>query len=107
MIEIDMFTCPDGEMTGFISRGHAGFAGDGSDIVCSAVSSAVYMAVNTVTDILGIAPLVLYVDEGIMELKIDRKDAAAARTILGGLKLHLIDLEEQYSKYMRVSYMEV
>ena len=107
MIEIDVYVCPDGEITGFISRGHAGFAVDGSDIVCSAVSSAVYMVVNTVTDVLGLTPKVFYVDDGIMELEIEKKDAVIARTIMRGLKIHLIDLEEQYSKYMRVSYMEV
>lgn len=38
---------------GFEIRGHAG-GNAGRDIVCAAVSSAVYMAANTVTDVIKI-----------------------------------------------------
>ena len=38
---------------GFEITGHAG-GNAGSDIVCAAVSSAVYMAANTVTDVINV-----------------------------------------------------
>ena len=40
----------------FTVKGHSGSANAGEDIVCAAVSSAVYMAANTVTEILGLSP---------------------------------------------------
>ena len=38
---------------GFEISGHSGYAEQGSDIICASVSSAAYMAVNTVTEIIG------------------------------------------------------
>ena len=38
---------------GFSLCGHAGAGVAGEDIVCAAVSSAAYMAANTVTDVVG------------------------------------------------------
>ena len=39
-------------LTGFDISGHAMFAESGSDIVCASVSSAAYMAANTVTAVI-------------------------------------------------------
>lgn len=107
MISIDFYVRPEGEVVGFCSKGHAGYAAQGEDIVCAAVSSAVYMTANTITDVLGISPLVLYEDEGVMKLELGEKDAIVCRTIIQGLKLHLAGLEEQYAEHVKVSYMEV
>ena len=46
-----VFTVSRGFITGFTISGHSDFAEQGSDIVCSAVSSAVYMAANTITEV--------------------------------------------------------
>lgn len=93
---------------GFSCSGHAEYAGNGQDIVCAAVSSALYMAANTITDVLCITPDILRADEQSgMALRVSQGDAAACRTVLAGLKLHLIGLEEQYTEYIQVAYMEV
>ena len=49
MIEVEFFREPDGTLTGYTFSGHSDYAEQGSDIVCAAVSSAAYMAANTIS----------------------------------------------------------
>ena len=107
MIIIDFYVQPRGTLVGFHSSGHAGYAQQGSDVVCAAVSSAIYMAVNTVTDVLMVSPEILQVNDGMLDFKVPAENADACNTVMMGLKLHLIGLEEQYENCMRISYMEV
>lgn len=107
MIDLDFQVLPSGEILGFSCKGHADFADAGTDIVCAAVSSAAYMAVNTVTDVLAINPVMLFAEDGRMAIRVNQKDEAICRPIFQGLKLHMIQLEEQYGNNLRVGYMEV
>ena len=46
-------------ITGFTVQGHSGYASEGEDIVCAAVTSAVRLAECAVNDVLGLeAPVV-------------------------------------------------
>lgn len=107
MITAAFLTSRLGGIVGFTIQGHSGLEERGSDIVCAAVSSAAYLTVNTITDILHVTPLALRAEEGDMYLQIGRKDEQACRDILSGLKLHLTQLEEQYPDHLRVSYLEL
>ena len=107
MIETTFLTSRLGGVVGFEISGHAGFAESGSDVVCAAVSSAAFMTVNTVTDVLHVTPLLLQADDGEMLLHLAQKDEDACRDILTGLRLHLTQLEEQYPDRIRVGYSEV
>lgn len=104
MIRASFYTTPDGALTGFSVRGHAGLAESGSDILCAAVSSAVFMAANTVLEVLHITPTALIAEDGEMLLRIREPDARLCRDILLGLKLHLEGLSEQYPERLTVSY---
>ena len=106
MIRVDFYLSREGSLKGFSIRGHADFSEEGSDIVCAAVSSAAYMAANTVTDVIR-ADARAEVDEGYMMLTVANKDLRACSAVLEGLKLHLISLEEQYPNYINVFYLEV
>lgn len=107
MIRCDFLTLPGGTVVGFLLEGHAGAGAAGSDVVCAAVSSAAYLTVNTLTDVLHITPAALRVGEGEMFLRLSQKDEPPCRDILTGLRLHLIALEEQYPKRLRVGYSEI
>lgn len=107
MITAEFLTTANGNLLGFGIFDHAGFAKEGEDIVCAAVSSAAYLTINTVTDVLHITPEILKVSDANMQLRIESKDAKMAKDILEGLKLHMQGLEEQYSDYIRVGYTEV
>lgn len=107
MIRAIFFTGERGDLLGFSVEGHAGLADAGSDILCAAVSSAAYMAANTLLEILRVTPKTLSVHEGNMRLVLEGRDTRACETVLSGLKLHFLGLEEQYPENLNVSYAEV
>lgn len=69
-------------------------------IVCSAVSSAVYMTANTLTDIIG-ALCEIDVDDATFSLRIQSCDISA-QVVLKGLQLHLSELSKQYPKRIKI-----
>lgn len=107
MIQFDFLILPEGGLLGFHSSGHAGHGNAGTDIVCAAVSSAAYLTANTITDVLMVLPEQLQVHPGEMLMRVSEKDAIACRDLLLGLKNHMLGLEEQYTTYIRVGYVEV
>ena len=92
---------------GFRISGHSDMNPCGPEILCAAVSSAAYMTANTVTDVIGLDPL-LEVDDGYMYLKLQTEsEALRCRDIFGGLKLHMSSLSEQYPEYLTITNSEV
>ena len=87
---------------GFEISGHSSKNSDDEigKIVCSAVSSAAYMAANTIIEIIGDEADAL-VDEAIMTVKVINPCEASVK-ILEGLKLHLTELSNQYSNNIKV-----
>ena len=105
MIRAEILTAGSA-LAGFRITGHSDFGEEGSDIVCAAVSSAAYMAVNTITDVLH-ADAQIEVEDGNMLLLLEKKAYSSCQTLLEGLKLHLQGLEEQYPDDIHVFYLEV
>lgn len=91
---------------GFNVSGHSGYSDEGSDIVCAAVSSAVIMAANTITEVQHINAEVTDSD-GFVNLNLSETEAEKAQDVLQGLRLHLNALSEQYSKYIKLKISEV
>ncbi|MBE6786844.1 MAG: ribosomal-processing cysteine protease Prp [Ruminococcaceae bacterium] len=87
---------------GFEISGHssAGCEDELGKIVCAAVSSAAYMAANTVTEIIG-DKADIEVDDGKM-LFVCNKPSDATQKVLLGLKLHLTCLSKDYSNNLRI-----
>ena len=86
---------------GFEISGHSGFAEEGSDIVCAAVSSAAYMCANTLTAVQGLSPEISEKD-GLLSLKLNDEEAREAKTVIDGLILHLEQLSEQYPDFILI-----
>ena len=107
MINVDFLVDNQGDILGFQISGHSGFAENGSDIVCAAVSSAAFMTANTITDILKINAETFVDNSGKMFFKIKNKISISCKDILLGFKLHLISLEEMYPENITVNYLEV
>ena len=85
------------KLTGFLVTGHCTtdeFDLDGK-LVCSAVSSAVYMAANTITEVCGSVCDITERD-GYLKLTVKR-EGEGTQTVLSGLRLHLQQLASQYS----------
>ena len=94
MIRAEFFR-KGGLPVGFRISGHSGASEAGTDIVCAAVSSAAYLAANTVTDVMNI-PAEASTAEGLMSFRVSEKDAAKCGDLLRGLRLHLSALQQQY-----------
>lgn len=94
-----------GQLCGFRITGHAGAGQAGEDIVCAAVSSAAYMTVNTVTDVLGL-PADITVEDGLMDVTVTG-DLDLCQTILSGFRLHMQAMQDQYPTRVRLMNTEV
>ena len=105
MIRAEFFV-RDHRFCGFSVSGHAGAAPAGSDIVCAAVSSAVYLTANAVTEVLGLAPELQVHDDGFLSLSVSLRDQAACEPFLKALWLHLGQLSQQYPKNLKVFQTE-
>ena len=106
MIRAKAFTRSD-NLIGFEISGHSGYADEGEDIVCAAVSSCAYMVVNTLTDVLNI-DLDIELEDGFMTfLTKTNEDAVTAQVILKGLLIHLEQLSLQYPDNVKLETTEV
>lgn len=106
MIRAELFLDSGGLLTGFHITGHSGMAQYGEDVLCAFVSSAAYMAANTITEIV-CADARANVDDGDMCLDVSEKDIPQCQVILKGLRLHLQETEKQYPDNLKVILTEV
>ncbi len=87
---------------GFSVKGHC--TTDAFDelgrLVCASVSSAVYLTVNTITDVLGIKANIKEKD-GEMTVKL-LSNSVECQNLLCGFKLHMLQLSEQYPDCIKV-----
>ncbi len=87
---------------GFSVSGHAGYAEYGKDIVCAAVTSAVELTANGITEILGL-PAQVEVKENEIRLSLKEEELVAAQPFLKALRLHLSLLSEEFEKTIDLS----
>ncbi len=90
------------QLKGFEISGHAMFAESGKDIICAAVSSAAYMAANTITDVIG-ADAESKAEDGAMSVTLNQTDELT-EAVLKGLELHLTELSKQYPENIKIIY---
>ena len=101
------FTMEGSRITGFTSTGHSGYAEEGSDIVCAAVSSTIGLVECAVNTVMGLAARVkidadkasisLHLPGGLSE-EID----STCQTLLVSLMVYLSDLQDEYPDYLTV-----
>lgn len=82
--------------------GHAGYAAYGSDIVCAAVTSAVQLTANTLTEIMH-EPCQVEVLENEIRLILMPGAGEKAQELLMGLCQHFGILSEQYPDNIRLT----
>ncbi len=92
-------------LVGFTVSGHAGFADSGSDIVCAAVTTAVNMTANGITEIAKINATV-NVKENEVQLKV-KESSPESVLMLQSMRLQMEILQEQFPKNIRIYDMEV
>ena len=94
------FYFDDELLVGFDIKGHstAGEEDENGRIICSAISSAAYMAANTITEIIG-AKADITISDGEMKLKV-KNEFEGCLPILSGFMLHIEELSKQYPDYI-------
>ena len=95
------FLFSDDVVISFELSGHSGAGEEGTDIVCSAVSSAAYMAANTIIEIMKLNPETV-VRDGYLKLEMTLDDARKSKVITDGLYFHLSELQSQYPNNLKL-----
>ncbi|MDO4269847.1 MAG: ribosomal-processing cysteine protease Prp [Eubacteriales bacterium] len=87
--------------------GHAGYAEEGEDIVCAAISSAVMLTHALLLDVQKIPVDTLIEDDGAhIRITLPQGEGLTrGQDALRALKLHFTELEQDYSEFLNV--MEV
>ena len=89
-------------ITGFDVSGHSGYAEEGQDIICAAVSSAVGLVETVINDsIKDSADVEIEPEKARVALEVSG-GCDASRAVLFGFELHMKNLAEEYPKYIKV-----
>lgn len=89
---------------GFRCEGHSGYAEEGEDIVCAAISSITQFCISCAEQF-GI-PLVYRKDEALLECSVMRPDPIFSG-LLAALEKNVALLAEDYPEYICLEIMEV
>ncbi len=91
---------------GFRCQGHAGYAGEGFDIVCAAVS---VLTVNTVNSIEAFTEDTFSGEEkdGFVSCMLTGSVSRETALLMDSLVLGLTDIAENYDNYMQLRFKEV
>jgi hypothetical protein len=99
----------DGEYRGFECNGHSGFAEEGEDIVCSAISILTINTINSIDHFLE-DEISVTTDEskGMMQCYFMGKPSKEATLLIDSMKLGLESIAAQYGAgYLKVKIEEV
>ena len=104
MTRVEFFN-QNGRISGFCCAGHSGYAEEGSDIVCAAVSTAVKFAEHIINDVLGEhAKTRVNEDEARITLTLPAacEEEDAVQAVMTGLMLTLCELRDDYPEFIEV-----
>ena len=97
-------------IVGFEVKGHSGYADEGSDIVCAAVTSAVRLCECAINDVLGLeAAMKVRQKDASISLKLPgslgQTNESTCQALLTALMVYLAELHEEYPE--NISVLEV
>ena len=104
MTKCEFFTEGD-RITGFSISGHSGFAENGSDIVCAAISAVVTMAEATINDVCGAKAKVRVKEEDAritLTLPAACDEEESVQSVLAGMLLTLCNMRDEYPDFIEV-----
>ena len=96
----------EGGFGGCRISGHSGYAEQGSDIICAAVSILSCTCVNALESVCGLVPQVTDNREGMISFRLPKRTAeenGKAQILMGALKQGLSDLAQEYPKYVQLT----
>ena len=91
----------------FEVKGHSGYAPEGEDIVCAAVTSAVRLIECAVNDVLGLeAAVKVREQDASISLKLPnglgQTNESTCQTLMAALMVHFVQLAEEYPDNLTV-----
>ena len=91
----------------FEVKGHSGYAQEGEDIVCAAITSAVRLTECAINDVLGLeAAVKVREKDASISLKLPAKlgqtNESTCQALLTALMVHFVQLAEEYPDYITV-----
>ena len=94
-------------IVGFEVKGHSGYAPEGEDIVCAAITSAVRLVECAVNDVLGLeASVKVRQKDASIQLKLpgglSEANESTCQTLLTALMVHFVALAEEYPDHITV-----
>ena len=98
-------------ITGFHAAGHSGYACEGEDIVCAAVTSTVRLIECTLNDVMGLCAAVK-VNEKAASISLRLPGSlgptaeSTCQTLLAGMMVYLTELHSEYPDYIEVMEAE-
>ena len=100
--------CSEGSrIVGFEVKGHSGYAPQGEDIVCAAVTSAVRLTECAINDVLGLEAAVKVRDKDAsitlkLPANLGQTHESTCQTLLAALMVHFVQLAEEYPDHITV-----
>ena len=94
-------------ITGFDAKGHSGYAEEGEDIVCAAITSTVRLVECTINDVLGLGAHVK-VNENTATISLrlpaglSQGTESTCQTVLTGMMVYLSELHDEYPDFIEV-----
>ena len=101
------FLTEEARIVGFDAQGHSGYAAEGEDLVCAAVTSAVRLVEATVNDVMGLCAAVKVREQDTaISFRLPGGLAPTAEStchnLLTGLMVYLAQLHDEYPENIEV-----
>ncbi len=110
MFHVTIYENIQKEYTGFQTEGHAGYAEEGTDIVCAAASVLVINTINAI-DLYtrDVASVMTEPEEGFIACHLPEPVSTEAQLLLKTMVLGLSEMahDENYAQYIDLSFEEV
>lgn len=110
MTEITFYQAETGELLGFRSEGHAGYADSGEDIVCAAISALIINTINSINELTDDhIDVDMDEEEGYIDASFFDTPGKEAQLLLRSLALGLTNIEddEAVTEFIDVIFEEV
>ncbi len=104
MIRARLYKSRKGRYKGYTVTGHAGWAEEGSDIVCSAVSALSIICCNALESAAGTVPEA-EMEKGSLRVTLPEGSGHDAQVVLGVFRQGMTDLSRQYPDF--IAYEEI
>jgi uncharacterized protein YsxB (DUF464 family) len=111
MTRCTLYLDASSRITGFSIKGHSGYAEEGSDIVCAAVSALALTTDNALCRLVGLSPIERGGEDGFLEVLLPEKmtdqQMHDAQLLMNTLHIGLENIAQAYPDYVRLTTRKV